>query len=397
MTPLFRKFLGLNWVLVIVMYLLLIFGVVCIYYAGAMKDVAAVQNAYNKQIILIVIGTVVFFVTSLIDYRWVFWGGVPLYFLGLGLSILALFTGEEVHGHKIQFSIAGLSFQPSQVAVAGGIIMTALILGHLHKIHPIFRNPFFRLGIAGAACVVPFGVVLLQGDFGSAMVWLPMAAAMLLVGRIPFRYMITVTLLGLMFIPWAYFFGLKPHQKERITVYIDMLLGKPVDTQGGAYAADKIIQAVGSGGFDGKTFANPKTMNNLGFIPKLTAHNDFIFAVLAEAIGFRGSVMLMAGFGLMMLMGLFIAFYSRDDVGRLIVVGVVALILAHVFQHVGMNLLWMPITGIPLPFISYGGTFVVICMFLCGMMQSVWIHRSSSLNRADPNVGGMSGVSSADF
>ena len=147
MTPLFRKFLGLNWVLVILMYLLLIFGVVCIYYAGMMKEVAAVQNAYNKQILLIVIGSIVFFGTSLIDYRWVFWGGVPLYFVGLGLSILTLFAGKEseIHGHKIQFTIAGLSFQPSQIAVAGGIVMTALILGHLHKVHPIFRNPFFCL------------------------------------------------------------------------------------------------------------------------------------------------------------------------------------------------------------------------------------------------------------
>lgn len=386
MTPLLRKFIGLNWILVLNMFALMIFGIFCIHSATWAKADIGLDSSWNKQVIWIAVGTIVFFGASLIDYRWVYWGGVPLYFIGLGLSALALISGDDVHGHHSWLSIGGLTFQPSQIAVAGGIIMSALILGHLHKFHPIFRNHFLRLGIAGVVCVVPFGLVLLQGDFGSAMVWLPIAGAMLLVGSIPFRYIITVVLVALMFIPWAFFFGLKPHQKERITVFIDMLTGKEVDTQGSAYAASYIIRAVGSGGFDGRGYMNPKTINNLGFIPKRTAHNDFVFAVLAEEHGFRGSILLLAGYALMLLQGLFIGFYSRDPVGRLICVGVVALFFAHIFQHVGMNLLIMPITGIPLPFISYGGTFLVICMFLVGMMQSVWVHRANAMQRVAEGV-----------
>jgi len=120
--------------------------------------------------------------------------------------------------------------------------------------------------------MVPFVIVLAQGDFGSAMVFLPVAAAMILVGNIPFRYITVVTLLGLSMVPWAFFFGLEPHQKARITVFIDMLSGKPVDTQGEAYAAHYIIQAVGSGGLTGKGFLNEKSINNLGFIRK--THRD---------------------------------------------------------------------------------------------------------------------------
>ena len=154
-----------------------------------------------------------------------------------------------------------------------------------------------------------------------------------------------------------------------------------MDTQGSAYAAFYIEKAVGSGGFNGKGRLNEKTINNLGFIPKRTAIDDFIFAVWAEEMGFRGGMILLGGFTLMIIQGLFVAFNARDVVGRLICAGVVGLIFAHVFQHVGMNLLIMPITGIPLPFISSGGTFVVICMFLCGMMQSVWVHRGNAATR----------------
>lgn len=380
MTPLFRKFLGLHWLLVLTIYGMLTIGIFAIYSAGLMKEEPSIQTAYERQLLFIALGTVVFFGTSLIDYRWVSWGGVIVYLTGVGLSAFAVMKGEDIYG-KTWLKLAGITFQPSQLAIAGGIIVTSLILGQMGRLHPILRNPFVKLALVGLSCGIPFGVVLLQGDFGSAMVWLPVAASLLLVGNIPFRYMITVALLGLMFIPWAYYFGLKPHQKERITVFVDMLSGKSVDTQGSAYAASYIEKAVGSGGFNGKGRLNEKTINNLGFIPKRTAIDDFIFAVWAEEMGFRGSVVLLGGFTLIILQGLFIAFHARDVVGRLICSGVVGLIFAHVFQHVGMNLLIMPITGIPLPFISSGGTFVVICMFLCGIMQSVWVHRGNAATR----------------
>ena len=382
MTPLFRKFLGMNWLLVINMLGLLIFGVFCIISATYYKE-GILSTIWSRQVIWIGVGAIFFFGATLIDYRWVLWGGIPFYLLGVALSIVALAGAggmEDIHGTKGWIRVFGVNMQPSQMAMAGGIIVMALVLGHLHKMHPIFRHHLLRLAIAGTVTVIPFGIVLLQGDFGSAIVWLPVCFAMLLVGSIPFRYIIVVTQIGLVLIPWAYFFGLKPHQKDRIEVYISMLLEKQVDTQGNAYAASNIIKAVGSGGFNGKGFLFEKSINNLGFIPKLTAHNDFIFAVLAEEHGFVGSVLLLSGFALLLIQSLFIAFYSRDPIGRLMIVGVVALFFAHIFQHVGMNLLLMPITGIPLPLISYGGTFIVICMFLCGMVQSVWVHRMTGSN-----------------
>jgi rod shape determining protein RodA len=137
--------------------------------------------------------------------------------------------------------------------------------------------------------------------------------------------------------------------------------------------------AVGKAGWKGvgwKASAEQGSLHAKAFIPKDTAHNDYIFAVIAEEFGFRGSLLLLTAFALLLIQGLFIAFYSRDVCGRLLACLVVALFFAHVFESIGMCVLLMPITGIPLPLVSYSGTFVVICMLLLGLVQSVWVHRN---------------------
>lgn len=376
MTPLLRKFLGLNWILVATMLGLLVFGVSAIYSACWMREGHNLSGVWRDQIVWIVVGLVAFFAASLIDYKWIRWAGIPFYLFGVGLLVYTIFFGVEVYGQKGWMRLpGGRTLQTSQVAIAGGIIFLSMVLSNLHKLHPVFRNNFLRLVVAGAVGGIPFLLVLASGDFGSAIVWLPVIGAMVIVGSIPFRYLIVVVLCATMFLPYAYFFGLKDYQKKRITVQIDMLMGRKVDTLGAAYNAHYNLLAIGSGGFTGKGFKNPDTINNKQFISPNTAINDFIFAVLAEEHGFRGAILMLSGFLLLLMQCLFVAFYSRDMLGRLLVVGVVGLFFAHIFQNVGMNLLIMPITGIPLPLISYGGTFVVIVMFLLGLVQSVWIHR----------------------
>ena len=374
MTPLLRKFFGMNWLLFVAMMALLIFGCSAIYSASGQRD-PELAGKWRDQVVFGVIGLILFFIASIIDYKWVKWLGLPFYIAGLGLLVYTQFFGVDIYGTKGWVDLGFISIQSSQVAIASGIIVMALILAHLHKLHPVFRNPFMRLAITGIAGIIPCGLVLLQGDFGSAMVWIPVIAAMVLVGNIPFRYLTVIVLCGTMFLPYAFFFGLKEYQKKRITVQFEMLMGKKVDILGDAYSAHNNLLAIGSGGWDGKGFANKNTVNNKGFISNKTAINDFIFAVLAEEHGFRGSLMMMSGFLVMLLLCLFVAFYSRDMLGRLIVVGVLTLMLSHIFQNIGMNLLIMPITGIPLPLISYGGTFVVTVMSMLGLVQSVWIHR----------------------
>lgn len=376
MTPLLRKFLGMHWLLFANMVALLIFGVFAIYSACWMRDDPALVYKWRFQVLLIVGGMVFFFAASLIDYKWIKYLGIPFYIAGIVLLLVTREKGESAYGTQGWLHIIGpISVQTSQVAIAGGIILLALVLSTMHKMHPVLRNPFIRLAVTGVVALIPFALVLAQGDFGSSLVWLPVYGAMILVGNIPFRYMIVMVLVGTMFLPFVFFFGMKDYQKKRITTQIDMLQGKKVDTRNEAYSAHNNLLAIGSGGWAGKGFKNPDTINNQGFITPKTAINDFIFAVLAEEHGFRGSLMMLGGFMLLLLQSIFVAFYSRDMMGRLLVVGIVGLLFAHIYQNVGMNLLIMPITGIPLPLISYGGTFVVIIMFMMGLIQSVWVHR----------------------
>ncbi len=375
-TPVFRKFLGMNWALFLTMVGLLIFGITAVYSASWMRD-AELASKWKTQAFIGLAGIGIYFGAGLIDYKWLRWAAIPIYIVGLALLVAAQFIGIEINETRGWLKLPGLpQFQPSQVAMAGGILMMALMLSHLHKLHRFFRNHFLRMLATGIAGAIPFLMVLKQGDFGSALVWMPVIGAMFLVGSIPFRYLIVIILCGTLVLPFGYFFYLKPYQKARITTQIDMLRGKKVDIRGDGYSAHNNLLAIATGHLSGKGFKSVDSVNYQGWITPETAINDFIFAVLAEEHGFFGAALMLTTFLLLLLLCLFVAFYSRDMLGRLVVVGVVALFFAHIYQNVGMNLLLMPITGIPLPLISYGGTFLMMILFLLGLVQSVWVHRN---------------------
>jgi len=377
MTPLLRKLLGLNWVLVIVMYLIAGFGVLAIE-SAARHFVIGGEYYATRQTYWIFAGTLVYFTTALLDYRWVKYLGPPLYLVGLGFMLYALKVDDEVH----RVVVAGISFQPSQLMIAAGIILIGVLLQELPRLYWLFGLPIARLAIVGIVTGIPFSLVVLAGDMGSAIVWLPVAGVALLVGGLPFRYIIFMALLGVGLVPIAHKVVL-PQVSERgagrIEVFLDMREGKAVDIKGDAYAPHWVSTAVGKAGWKGvgwKASAEKGSLHDQKFIPWKTAHNDFIFAVFAEERGFGGSMLLITAFGLLLIQCLFIAFYSRDMSGRIIASGVVALFFAHIFENVGMCVLLMPITGIPLPLFSYSGTFMLMCLFLLGLVQSVWVHRN---------------------
>lgn len=380
MTPLFRKFLGMNWLLLVTILGLLIFGIFAVYSASYFREGEVLSNKWREQIVWICLGLVVLVSVALFDYRWIRWA-CPVFYVGsIGVLIYTEFFGVELSGGKQWISVAGKSVQPSQLAISSGILTSAVVLAELQKIWAVFRNGFLRLAVSAVIVAVPMVLVLKQGDFGSAMVWAPVAASMWIVAGIPFRYLITITLIVLTLLPLAYFFGFKDHQQKRITTYLDVLKGKKVDTRGDAYAIHHVTMAIGSAGWEGKGFKASKvpgrrSINHLGFIAQTVAINDYIFAVVAEEQGFRGSLILISALHFLLFQLLFVAYYSRDQLGRLLVVGVFAMLATHIFQNIGMCLGLVPITGLPLPLISYGGTFMLSVLFLLGMAQSVWIHR----------------------
>ena len=388
MTPFLRKILGMNWVLVFVMYGLLIFGVFMIESAARHLHVSGeVLKQFGgpgeyfawMQKRWILLGSVAYFGAAFVDYKWIRWLGIPFYAVSMGLMMLAMQQDDAVH----RLEVFGLSFQPAQLGISSGILLIAWLVQDLPKLHRWFGAPMVRIGIIGLIAAIPFLMVMKMGDMGSALVWIPVSIVALLIGGAPFRYLSFMTFIAVGLLPLLYFVALplvSERGPERIDTWLRMMRGLEVDISDEGYAPHNISMAVGKADWKGvgwKATAEQGSLHDKGFVPRDTAHNDYIFAVIAEELGFRGSLLLLTVYALLLIQGLFIAFYSRDVCGRLLVSLVVALFFAHIFESIGMCVLIMPITGIPLPLISYSGTFVVICMFLLGLVQSVWIHRNA--------------------
>ncbi len=373
----------MNWVLVLTMYGLLVFGIFAIESAArhlpAPEGMTGGEFFAGRHKMWIGIGTIVYFGSSLIDYRWVRWLGVPLYAVGLFLTLKAMNLPEDAV-HRLEFG--PISFQPAQLAIAAGIIAIATLAQDLPKIHRIFAHPAFRVMLIGGLTIAPFLMVVKMGDMGSALVWIPVAMVAILVSGIPWRYLIFLGAMSTGFTAIAYYILLPTISErgtERIEMYLESVDTGIVEKNDKNWAPYWVSTTVGKAGWKGLGWGATEERGSLHdkkYIPWKTAHNDYIFAVIAEEQGFRGALLLITAFALLLIQCLFIAFYSRDLSGRIIVGGVVGLFFAHMFESIGMCVLLTPITGIPLPLVSYSGTFVVICMFLLGLVQSVWVHRS---------------------
>jgi rod shape determining protein RodA len=374
MTPLLRKLLGLNWVLLLTMLALGIFGVVAIYSATYMREDSIAQEFWRKQANWVAVGFLAFMVTSLIDYRWVRWGALPMYLAGIVFLVLTKFIGSKVYGARSWLHIGPINFQPAQLAVVAGIMVLALFLSHNQ-----FRDmhPMLKLLLCGVIVGAPCLLIMLQPDLGETIIWGPVLLALLFVGGLPLRYLICIVLIVAAFIPIAINLGLKPYQQERITAFIN----PEIDKQGAAWAINQSLIAIGSGGWSGKGFKAPNTQIEMGFLPATAVHNDYIFSAIGEQWGFVGGILLISAFGLLLLTCLFVAFFAGDQFGLLLVIGITSLIFTHIFQNVGMTISLLPITGVPLPLISYSGSFVLMIMFGLGIVNSVWIHRREIVER----------------
>lgn len=373
--------------MILLMYGLLVFGVFMIESAARHVEMSGgidpglyFSGMQKKWVIL---GSFVYFTVALVDYRWVRWFGLPVYFCSLGLMVLVMFSDKS---GVYQLQVGGVKFQPVQFGMASGILLISWLLNDAPKWKPWLGAPITKLILVGIFTGIPCLLAVKMGDMGSALVWMPVAAVALVVSGVPFRYLGVLFFTGVGFLPLLYFVVLPKVSErgpQRIEVWLRMLQGKEVDTLGDAYAAYRVTMAVGKSGWKGVGWnAGPETgsLHARGWIPKDTAHNDYIFAVIAEELGYRGSLMMITAFSALLILSLFAAYHSRDVLGRMLCCMVVGLFFAHIFENVGMCVLLLPITGIPLPLISYSGTFVLICMFLLGMVQSVWVHRRVELS-----------------
>ena len=390
MTPLFRKLLGMNWFVVTVTATLLAFGVYSINAATAFLTGENITSKWYDQILWIGIGTIIYFASSLIDYRWIKWAALPAYIVSI---ILLLSTNTILSGAKSWITIGGFTFQPSQISIVSGILLLSVIFGELPKRVPIFKHSLLKILLAAPTVGLPCLIILNETDFGSAMAWSVVFMVSLVIGKVLLRYVIVIIECGLIIVPIFYFFGLKDYQKERIETWLNMLYENPVDEQGAAWVPKHNMIAIGSAGYLGKMHqddsiatsqpnssinAHDNTLSlvtEMGFVPSNVTINDFIFVTIAERHGFRGAAVLIGLYSILLILLLLICYSARDMTGRMLIGGFIGLLFYHVFMNIGMCVLLVPITGIPLPFISYGGTFLLMMMFMLGLCQSVWIHR----------------------
>ena len=362
MHPLLRNFLRINWVLLALMLSLLAYGVYAIYSATWMREV----HFYKSQIMWICICLPMFMVVSLIDYRWIRIGAIPFYAATILALIATLVLGEKRFGARCWINLGPMSFQASQLAVIAGILTLALFLERSRSM-----APFLRILCCAAIVGLPWLFILVEPDLGMCIVWVPLTLAMLFVGGVPKRWIAALLIIGVAMLPLVVYFGLKPYQYSRITSFLD----PEADPQGDGWNVIQSLVAIGSGGFSGKGFKAHNTQLELGFLPSTIVHNDFIFSVMGEQHGFIGGIALLGAFALLFVTVLYIAMEADDDLGRLTAVGIGSLLFAHTFLNIGMTISVTPITGLPLPLVSYGGSFLMSTLLGFGILQSIWIHR----------------------
>lgn len=359
-----QKFARMHWPLMALVLLLGFFGIFAIYSATWMRD----QIFWSRQLLWLMVGLVVCLGVSLTDYHWIRRGAVPFYIAGIAGLVATFVFGETVYGARSWLNLGFMNFQSSQLAILAAIMVMAMFLSD----YEAMPAPM-RIAVCVVVASVPALMILLQPDLGSSIVWGPVILAMLYAARIPARYLITMILLTLAFIPLMVNFGLRPYQRQRIVTFLDPEL----DPRGAGWTINQSLTAIGSGGWDGKGFKAENTLNELGFLPSTIVHNDFIFSVIGEQHGFIGGGLLILALMALIGVGLYISLQANDDFGRLLGVGLVTLLFTHTFMNIGMTIGVTPITGLPLPLVSYGGSFLLAVLFSVGVLQSIWIHRSN--------------------
>jgi rod shape determining protein RodA len=319
----------------------------------------------RRQLLFIGIGVVGMVLVTLVDYRrlrdfaWLPYLGVVLV-LGLVLSPL----GTERRGTQAWFQLGPFQLQPAELAKVGTIFALAALLAR-------FEPPLSvrRLGLGLALCAVPVALILAQPDLGTALVFVAIITGMVFVGGARVRHIVVLTAFGVVAIVGVLNSDLlEDYQRDRLTEFLDQDQGLQAET----YNLDQSKAAIASGATSGKGLFEG-TQTRLGFVPE--QHTDFIFTALGEELGFVGSATLLALFALICVRILRTAQIAHDRLGTLICGGVLSLLVFQVFQNVGMTMGIMPITGITLPFMSYGGSSVVASWLALGLVLNVHMRR----------------------
>ena len=380
-----RLFRGFDWGGFAAMLSLIAIGTIAIWSAGNARAEVVFHGMWRTNLTTAVVGLGLYLGFALVDYRkWIGWLSVPVYALSLVFLVLVLLVGAEQFGGRRWLWF----FQPSEVSKLAIILLVASLFGACGEGRGRFGFAGFLLAVAFVG--VPLALILAEPDLGTALVLVPAVLVMLVVAGVWRRGLLSLIAVGgilsLAVLGAVYeaerpgvpserrelimrCVPLRDHQVRRVRAF----LFPEEDGQGAGYNLRQAKISIGSGGFSGKGIGKGET-NHLKYLPPAISMNDFIFCVYAEETGFVGSLALLSLFALLLLSCCRAAFLAADGRGRLLALGVATLVFAHVYVNIAMSIGVLPITGLPLPFISSGRTFLIVVMCALGIVQSVSIH-----------------------
>jgi rod shape determining protein RodA len=344
-----------------------VFGLIMVYSASHnLADELTGDPGFflNKQIVSLMLGLIAMIVIATFDYRL-----AKVYaFLGLGailfLLLLVLVIGNERGGAQRWINLFGFEFQPSEFAK---ITMVAALAAYLSEIKGSLRLD--HVWKAAGIAMAPMILIFVQPDVGTMMVFVATLIGLLVVAGAKARYIAILVLTAIFLGVIAFHIGIvKDYQIARLTSFLE----PENDPLRAGYNRQQAEIAIGSGGLTGRGYLQG-TQTNLDFVPE--QHTDFVFTVVGEEFGFAGAVFLLGLFGILIWRGFRTALMSRDSFGTLLAAGITAMLAFQVFVNIGMTMGIMPVTGIPLPLVSYGGTAMITNWMAVGLLLNVHMRR----------------------
>ncbi|NLD12173.1 MAG: rod shape-determining protein RodA [Firmicutes bacterium] len=320
----------------------------------------------KRQLQAFAAGIVCIIIILTIDYNLVRRVHSVIYWGNIAILVLVLLFGRRVSGAERWLKIGPVVLQPSELA------KIAVILTLSNYLADADMNSMRDLLIAFFHVGLTTGLVLLQNDLGTAIVFVGITMAMLFVAGMRLRDLMSIVAIGALASPIVYFFGLKDYQRARILTFLNPY----ADPTGKGYNVIQSTIAIGSGGFFGKGLFK-STQVRLNFLP--AHHTDFIFSVIGEELGFLGCVVVLALYAIILWRCFLAAFSAKDTFGQLVAAGIGSMLLLHVLINIGMTMSLMPVTGIPLPFLSYGGSSLMANLIAIGFVLNVNMRRQKIL------------------
>jgi rod shape determining protein RodA len=362
-----RLIKNFDWITLSVIILISIIGIMTIYSATRPLGPEEHSTFYIKQAVWLLLGLVALFLVVSVDYIWISRYSLVLYTAGVILLIAVFILGRTGMGAQRWLSLGPLSFQPSEFFKLIYVIMLSQYLSTLKS--PLDAGSLLRVFFF--ITLFPFFLLIKQPDLGTALIILLIFTLLVIATGLYKKIAVLFVVIGLISLPFLghiFWEGLKDYQKSRLVAFIE----PEVDPSGIGYHLNQSKITVGSGEFLGKGYMRG-TQGPFRFLPE--KHTDFIFAVFAEEWGFLGSLFLLFLYLVLILRGLDTARKAKDDFGRLLALGITFMFLIYLFINVGMTLGLMPVVGIPLPFMSYGGTALLSNLLSVGLLINIRTRR----------------------